>query len=281
MARVIPRLQLFEIEDQPWCPGWLRDALTDYLAEVSRRAAPYAPAAALLRPRLSDGAEVFDLCSGAGGPWLGLQAALAAEGVAVRVTCSDAYVNPRAAEQVARASQGAVRFHPSPQRATDPLPPWARVRTLFSALHHFTPAEVVAMLRDARDAGVTIAAFEATHRSARGLVGMALVPLVVLALTPLIRPRHWWRLLCTYLLPVIPLAVWWDGTVSTLRTYTVAELQALTAGLARPDYRWSVGEIRAPGALVPMTYLIGEPVRPGPADDGVGSSPTTAPASPC
>lgn len=41
---MIPRLQWFEIEDQPWCPGWLRDAMTDDLAEVSRRAAPYAPA---------------------------------------------------------------------------------------------------------------------------------------------------------------------------------------------------------------------------------------------
>jgi hypothetical protein len=269
---VIARVQWFEIEDQPWCPGWLRDAMTDYLAEVSRRAAPYAPAAELLRPRLQalGVREVFDLCSGAGGPWLGLQPALAAGGERVRVTCSDAHPNPRAARQLERASNGAIRYRLQPHRVTDPLPETAGFRTMFSALHHFAPPEATAILRDARDAGAGIAAFEATQRSPRGLLAMALVPLVVLAITPLIRPVRWWRLAFTYLLPVIPFAVWWDGTVSSLRTYSVGELQGFADALARPGYRWTVGEVRAAGAVVPMTYIIGEPQPPR---DSAGSGP--------
>ena len=259
---MIARRQWFEIEDQPWCPGWLRDALTDYLAEVSRRAAPYAPAADVLLPRLRElgVSEVFDLCAGGGGPWLGLQPALAAAGVPVRVTCSDAHPNARAAEQVERATNGAVRYRREPQRADDPLPA-AGFRTLFSALHHFPPDDAAAILRAARDAGAGIAAFEATQRSPRGLLAMALVPLVVLAITPMVHPRRWWRFVFTYLLPVIPFAVWWDGTVSSLRTYSVAELQALADSLAQPGYRWTVGEARAANALIPMTYIVGEPLR--------------------
>lgn len=105
-----------------------------------------------------------------------------------------------------------------PRRIRTPAGDGGLAYSVLGPAHHFTPAEAAAPLRQARDTGAGIAAFEATHRSLRGLLGMALVPLVVLAITPLIRPRRWWRFALTYLIPVIPLAVWWDATVSSLRT---------------------------------------------------------------
>ena len=43
---------------------------------------------------------------------------------------------------------------------------------------------------------------------------------IVLLVTPLIRPFTLSRILWTYLLPLVPLTCWWDGIVSQLRAYT-------------------------------------------------------------
>jgi hypothetical protein len=45
----------------------------------------------------------------------------------------------------------------------------------------------------------------------------------------------------TYLVPVLPPMLTWDGVVSVLRTYRVADLEAMTADLSSPDYRWEMG----------------------------------------
>ena len=78
---------------------------------------------------------------------------------------------------------------------------------------------------------------------------MFAVPLV-----PLVRPFRVSRVVLTYLLPLIPVLVAWDGTVSALRAYTPDELLELarsTPGSER--YVWEAGT--AGSAL----YLTGIP----------------------
>jgi hypothetical protein len=56
-----------------------------------------------------------------------------------------------------------------------------------------------------------------------------------------------------------------DGLISCIRAYSLADLRALTAGLGGPagdaaqSYEWQIGEAR--GARLPLrvTYLIGCP----------------------
>ena len=85
------------------------------------------------------------------------------------------------------------------------------------------------------------------------------VPLLVLLITPRIRPFSWARLVLTYLFPIVPLLILWDGLVSCLRTYRVAELRAMTADLD-DSYTWDAGEYRRRGMVI--TYLIGAPELP-------------------
>lgn len=78
--------------------------------------------------------------------------------------------------------------------------------------------------------------------------------------TPFIRPFRWSRLLLTYLLPVIPTVAFIDGVVSCLRTYTPDELRELARSVdGATGYDWTAGH--AGGGPIPMTYLIGLPVR--------------------
>jgi hypothetical protein len=47
----------------------------------------------------------------------------------------------------------------------------------------------------------------------------------------------------------------WDGVISQLRAYTIAELSELTHGLE--DYEWSAGNTPNHGQPGHLTYLLG------------------------
>ncbi|MFP2930496.1 hypothetical protein ACLESO_35920, partial [Pyxidicoccus sp. 3LG] len=127
-------------------------------------------------------------------------------------------------------------------------------------LHHFRPEDARAVLADAQARGVPIAAFESVRRTPVGILSMLLVPLLVLLFTPLVRPLTPLRLLLTYVVPVAPLVIFWDGIVSALRAHSPEELRAMTASLARAGYTWEVGEAALPGKPA-ITYVLGRPTR--------------------
>lgn len=256
---VIPRLQLFEIEDQAWCPGWLRESMTGYLQTVNRTMRPYAAAAPVLVDllRRTGSRRIVDLCSGAGGPWPELIDDVRNGVPEVEVCCCDLYPNARAAS-VFEAVEG-LSYRMEPTCARDVPGDLDGVRTLFTALHHFDPETVSSILASAKAARVPIAAFEVTHRSAIGVAATLAMPVFALALMPRVRPRRFLPLLLSYLPPLVPLAIGWDGTVSTLRSYRAEELREMVEPLQSADYRFTVEE-RPTGTPLPMTCLIGEPV---------------------
>jgi hypothetical protein len=75
----------------------------------------------------------------------------------------------------------------------------------------------------------------------------------------MIRPVKVSQLLFTYLLPLVPVCLFWDAVVSNLRTYSLAELEVMTADMQSSDYVWKTGELRVP--LMPGAYpwLTGRP----------------------
>jgi hypothetical protein len=77
--------------------------------------------------------------------------------------------------------------------------------------------------------------------------------------TPLIRPFRWSRLLFTYVVPIIPFALLFDGVVSCLRTYRPQELREMIKKLDGIEYQWAVGEHSRASGEAPITYLIGYP----------------------
>ena len=130
---------------------------------------------------------------------------------------------------------------------------------MFSAFHHFRPEQACAVLADAVHQRQGIAVFEGTQHSVLALLLMLLVPLMVLLVTPFIRPFRWSRLLWTYLIPLMPLIALFDGLVSCLRTYNIKELHDLTAKLDANDYHWNIGTVKSTAGPIPITYLIGVP----------------------
>jgi hypothetical protein len=262
------RHHLFEWEDQPWLPVVLRDYLTDHLhfALGSDQARPLHQAiASVLQPTMEklDTREIVDLCSGGGGPLLAVQRYMGAESnFPTTVTLTDLYPNIAAFERAEHASNGSVRAHRGPVSAIDVPPMLAGIRTLFTAFHHFRPEDARHVLLDARLKRCGIAIFEPFERSPRmarilGLAGIA----CGLLLTPKVGRMSFGRFVLTYVLPVAPAVVAWDGVVSALRSYSVAELRELADSVGGDDFVWEAGQIPVvtPVGPMPLTYLVGFP----------------------
>jgi len=137
----------------------------------------------------------------------------------------------------------------------------AGMRTMFDALHHFRAEDVRKILEDAARAGVPIASFDGANRTLPVIVGSIFIPILVLLLTPIIRPFRLGRIVFTYLIPIMPLLIMFDGFVSHMRGHTAAELAAIGKSIqAQPGlegYGFEVGEFKVgPGAV---TYIVGSP----------------------
>ncbi len=174
--------------------------------------------------------RIIDLCSGGSGPTIKLAETIQARlGLTPEVVLTDLYPNLEAFAWSQARALVPVSYERSPVDALAVPEHLLGVRTVFDAFHHFRPADARALLADAARKRAPILIVEATQRSVPAMVGMLLfVPLLVLLLTPFVRPFSWGRLLFTYLLPVAVPLILFDGIVSCLRSYTPQELRAMT-----------------------------------------------------
>ena len=122
----------------------------------------------------------------------------------------------------------------------------------------YASEEAQQILQNAVDRQAPICIFEAQERNLLTLLQFSLSPINVLLSTPFIRPFSLGRLFFTYLVPIVPLFVFWDGVVSVLRTYSVEEMTEMTKQLKDGDrFVWEVGKVK--NGPVTNLYLLGYP----------------------
>jgi hypothetical protein len=255
------RHQLVEIEDLPWCPKAVRDGGTDWLGFMANTTKAFNAVAPKIRSAMDATAtsNVVDLCSGGGGPWLTLERELARSGP-VHVELTDLYPNVGALTSLRERSSGRCGFRASPVDATDVPTPMDGVRTMFNCFHHFPPELARAILGDAVRKRRGIAIFEAIDKRALGLVAMPIQTFALFLLTPLVRPFRWSRLLLTYVVPLIPGIVLFDGTMSMFRIYLADELRELVSTVPGSDtFTWDIGTTPVPFSPMGITHIVGTP----------------------
>lgn len=236
--------------------------MLDFLRFMITKLNAYEAALPLLQELLerTQQRHVTDLCSGAGGGIGATQKQLSQRmGTTIGVTLSDLYPNIAAYEYLNRQSEGAIDFIPEPVDATAVPESITSVRTIFSSFHHFPPVVARAILQDAADKRAAIGIFEGAKKSWIELLLLWFAfPVAILVVTPFIRPFNLGRLFYTYIIPLIPLGIIWDGTVSLLRIYTPEQLQQLSKQVTATGYTWRVGRAGA-GLGKNVIYLIGYP----------------------
>lgn len=252
------RVHLFEFNDQPWLPDAWRRYITEYLQFMLEHG-PFDELPGLIG-RVCDGEDdtrIVDLCSGSGGPWPAYLEEPLEQLDSVEVLLTDLHPNYAAFERIEQRTDGRVTGHREPVDATDVPAAVDGPRTIVNGLHQFEPDQARAILADAVDKGVRIGVFEVMDRRPVTLIPLLLLPLFVWLLTPFIRPVRPGRFVWTYLLPVVPLLILWDGLVSALRVYSPEELRQLVADF--DEYHWEIDSVSAGKGPQQITYLIGEP----------------------
>ncbi|KAK4502820.1 hypothetical protein PRZ48_006246 [Zasmidium cellare] len=256
-----PRYHLFEINDQPWLPDWIRERVQECLTLFwTLNLAPlqeHSPASLVagtltqvLGSRCRD-YTFFDFCAGAGGPtpFIEKEFNQGTGGEVAKFVLTD--IEPhRSAWREHSSSSPNILYVPSPVDATKPPSSTAlvkmmahssgkvdregmqkrkTVRLFFLAFHHLDEVVARKVLHNALsspDCG-GIGIFELQGRTPGEMFMVSMLGPVLWVITP----WYFWRdplmLLLVYIFPVIPFIVVVDGIVSCLRTRTADEILEL------------------------------------------------------
>lgn len=260
------RLHIFEFEDLAWFPDWIRVLMVRYLNSFHRMmgSAPMIADLVARAMRESKRNAMVDLCSGAGGVTLDVVELLKNKhGISdLKATLTDLYPNQSAAAAINNPNNPNLRYltHSINAAEVDETQTGTGVRTMVGCMHHMRPEVARQILKNARDAREPIVVFELSDNSPPAFLWWLAIPfgfIMTLFLTPLIRPMSWQQIVFTYLIPILPIFIAWDGAVSNVRTYTESDLRELLKGLESEDYSWEIGKLK--GKAGKQMYLIGMP----------------------
>jgi hypothetical protein len=251
------RIHLFEFEDQKWFPTFLRNYGTDFLQFLSNKTKMYKPIIPIIKIGLKKSGtnQIIDLCSGGGGGLIWLNSELKKDIPDLKIILTDFYPNIPAFRLTKKKADN-FEFIEKPIDARNVPTELKGLRTQFLSLHHFKPTDAKQILQNAIDTNSSIAIFEAQERSLPSILAMVFSPLSVILTTPFIRPFKIGRIIFTYLIPIVPLFVLWDGVVSSLRTYSVKEMNELVENLnGTKNYNWEINKVKSGPSIV--LYLLG------------------------
>lgn len=249
------RLHLFELEDFDWLPAPIRDGGTDFLDFAFDRIGFYDGVADKLVGllRRTAATRVLDLASGGGGGTLQLRRCVRAAGLPTEFLFSDRFPSEAGQARVQALGEATTRYSSEPVDAMSGGGDQPGLRTMSGALHHFTPEALRQIFAGIVQQRAPLAFFDIAPSPALRRMPIVFLPLAIalnglmlivasLLVTPLLRPFRLSRVLLTYVVPVIPILIAWDGTVSALRAYSPDEILALARSVPGADaYDWDAG----------------------------------------
>ncbi|WP_373520820.1 hypothetical protein [Aquiflexum sp.] len=232
------RIHLFEFEDQAWFPDWIRVLMTRYIMTFHKLLGTADLIFPLVKKGLqhADATVILDLCSGSGGPMVDVTRSLkkSTEHEDLKLILSDLYPNQPAAEQFNNLKNRDIEYITTPLDASNVSKDLKALRTMVSSLHHMKPSVARQILKNAKESNQPILIFEISDNAPPIFLWWLAIPfafITTLFVTPMVRPITWQQLVFTYLIPILPSFIAWDGAVSNARTYTLEDMDILIEGL--------------------------------------------------
>ena len=246
------RLHLFEFNDSPRAPEFLRDAIIEALGRTLERGGILAG----LVPHVVDfvrraGTDrLLDIGAGSGAPAaIILDAMRAAEAELPHIVLTDLFPRPDTWQALTTRHPDHLSFIADPVDATSIPEHVSRghARMIINVFHHFAPPLARAVIRDAVQASSPMLIAECFGRNPLGFAPFAPHGIPAVLGNPLYARRHrGLRALFTWGLPVIPVIGTYDGLVSTLRCYTPDELRAMFVDAGAHDCSLDTTTFRFP-----------------------------------
>ena len=258
------RIHSFEFEDFHWFPDRLRTLMTRYLVAIHKMLGTGEALSDLMEKVLKQtgSIQIIDLCSGGGGPMEDVMGILNDRGMTdLKMTMTDLYPNRSAAERINKTG-AAIHYKTDPVNAADVSGELKGLRTMICSMHHMPPNVAKDILKDAMEDKQPICIYEISDNSVSHWIAWITFPIniiMILLITLAVRPMTWQQILFTYFIPILPLLIAWDGTISNMRTYTLSDLDELTKDLKSDSYTWDFGTIAGKGGN--KIYLTGIPTK--------------------
>ena len=257
------RIQLFEFEDFPWFPNWLRKCLTRMMVVMHKLLNTGEEMADLVNRGLNhaENNNIIDLCSGSGGPMPEVLDILKGKYLVQnpKLIMTDLFPNQDYASEINGLNDEAIEYLIEPVDASAVGSERKGLRTMVGSLHHMKPETARKILKNAQDELQPFLSFEISDNSYPKALWWVAIPINIvtsLFVSLMARPMTIQQIVFTYLIPIIPLAFAWDGAVSNARTYTLNDMDLLLEGLDSRDYQWEKGVIKGKSKKV---YLLGLP----------------------
>lgn len=264
------RIQLFEFEDFGWFPDWLRNCMTNLIIVLHKLLGASEPLAQLIAKILKKNnlKNIVDLGSGSGGvmPEV-LKKLQKKDGLEdITLTMTDLYPNTSAIKKYNDPKQDTISYLESPVDATDIATAPQGLKTMMNCYHHMKPDQARKILVSATENKQPLLIYEMGENKIPLLIWWILLPLslvilmiMVLFMTPFVRPLTWKQIIFTYLIPIIPIFYAWDGQASMPRIYSFKDMDELLEGLESETYKWQKGHLKNIKNQKSGTYVLGQP----------------------
>lgn len=143
---------------------------------------------------------------------------------------------------------------------TGNIPPKTGLFLFVNAFHQLPVAAARQTLESIAQSRNPIVIVEGNNDSLWQLVGMTIiVPLTVIVTAPFVQPFRWSRILFTYVIPILPFFIVYDGCAALLKLYNPSDLNKLTSSLEHMNYQWTSGK-HPNGRGGKIIYLTGIPL---------------------
>jgi len=264
------RIQLFEFEDFTWFPDWLRVCMTNLIVILQKMIGVPELLAGLISDILKKKKlnNIVDLGSGSGGAMPDVMNALnEIKGLEhVTLTMTDLFPSPEILKKFNTDVSDKISYLESSVDATNVVTAPEGLKTMVNCFHHMPPKKARAILESAQRTNQPILIYEMGDNNIPLLIWWLLLPfslviliIMVLFMTPFVKPLTWRQIVFTYLIPIIPICYAWDGQASLPRMYTLKDLDHLLEGLGSENYTWQKGHAIKENGKKQGTYLFGLP----------------------
>ena len=264
------RIQLFEFEDFSWFPGWLRICMTNLIVILQKMIGIPEVLSGLIANvlRKKNLLNIVDLGSGSGGVMPEVMESLRNDQNLknIQMVLTDLYPNQEMYKKYNINRNDQISYLETSVDATNIANAPEGLKTMINSFHHMPPKKARAILESAQRTNQPLLIYEMGVNSIPLLIWWLLLPIsliiiiiMVLFMTPFVKPLTWRQIVFTYLIPIIPVCYAWDGQASLPRMYTLKDLDVLLEGLGSDNYTWEKGYAKKKNGKKQGTYLLGLP----------------------
>ncbi|MDX2361783.1 MAG: hypothetical protein QNK23_13320 [Crocinitomicaceae bacterium] len=264
------RVQLFEFEDYKWFSSSMRASLTRLIVVLHNMLGIGKVLADLIGKglRKTNSKKIVDLGSGSGGSMVKVMDLIRSqdEFSDVEMTLTDLYPDKNTVERFSQLHAKSIRYHPDSVDATHLEKAPKGLKTMINSFHHMSPDQAKQILSSASKNKEAILIYEMAENKIPLAIWWLMLPvslvvmiIMVIFMTPFVRPLTFHQLFFTYIIPVIPICYAWDGQASMPRIYALSDIDELLEGIETEGYTWEKGSALKENGKPLGYYVLGVP----------------------